>query len=552
MIVYFADRNFRVIGQASTELKDGLIIRDDNWTQDIETYIATLEFRIPYTNKTRLEIEALTQPANYLLRSTKKGGELYTITDSETDTDSMEVYVYAEDAGLELLNQAALKNPDGEAFQTDATTMTGFVEMYLAGTGYEIGFNAAESDATTKAPQFDTDQSMAERLKEIATLFGYEIGYSYSLSADGFRIKHKYVDIYKKRGADNGIKLRIGQEIDKITTKRSAQELATALIVTGENETTLSGYNYSSSENDYEVQELDFTYDPVTGRHQKHACLVSPGSLERWGGVIGGEPKHIIKVFSSEHGDQAAMAEEAAAELDKCTNLQYNYDIDFVDIPDQVNLGDTVYIVDAEGKQYVSGRVLKLERSKTEYKNSMTLGDFLIKDGGIADEVQALAAQFGTMAASKTLYVWIAYADDTTGANLSLESAGKDYVGLCENQTKELTSIAQITDPSIFKWSKIKGDAGEQGMPGSNGADAISMAITSSNGIIFKNTAIETVLTAHIYKGGLEVTGSALAALGTIKWYKDNSYMAGKDGQTLTIDAGTVENKATFTAQLEE
>lgn len=268
--------------------------------------------------------------------------------------------------------------------------------------------------------------------------------------------------------------------------------------------------------------------------------------------MIGGEPKHIIKVFSSEHGDQAAMAEEAAAELGKCTNLQYNYDIDFVDIPDQVNLGDTVYIVDAEGKQYVSGRVLKLERSKTEYKNSMTLGDFLIKDGGIADEVQALAAQFGTMAASKTLYVWIAYADDTTGANLSLESAGKDYVGLCENQTKELTSIAQITDPSIFKWSKIKGDAGEQGMPGSNGADAILMAITSSNGIIFKNTAIETVLTAHIYKGGLEVTGSALAALGTIKWYKDNSYMAGKDGQTLTIDAGTVINKATFTAQLEE
>lgn len=90
------------------------------------------------------------------------------------------------------------------------------------------------------------------------------------------------------------------------------------------------------------------------------------------------------------------------------------------------------------------------------------------------------------------------------------------------------------------------------GTDGSNGADAITMTVTSSNGTIFKNSAISTVLTAHVYKAGVEVTGSTLTALGTIKWYKDGGTAAVATGQTLTIDAGDVTNKATYIAQLED
>lgn len=92
---------------------------------------------------------------------------------------------------------------------------------------------------------------------------------------------------------------------------------------------------------------------------------------------------------------------------------------------------------------------------------------------------------------------------------------------------------------------------GTNGINGTNGKDAITMAITSSGGTIFKNTAIATTLTAHIYKGGVEVTGSALAALGTIKWYKDGGTTAVATGSTYTIGAGDISNKATFSAQLE-
>lgn len=90
------------------------------------------------------------------------------------------------------------------------------------------------------------------------------------------------------------------------------------------------------------------------------------------------------------------------------------------------------------------------------------------------------------------------------------------------------------------------------GTDGADGADAITMSITSSNGTIFKNTAVSTTLTAHVYKAGTELTGSALSALGTIKWYKDGGTTAVTTGQTLTIDSGSVTNKATYIAQLEE
>lgn len=101
---------------------------------------------------------------------------------------------------------------------------------------------------------------------------------------------------------------------------------------------------------------------------------------------------------------------------------------------------------------------------------------------------------------------------------------------------------------STAKWvyvNNIKGQKGDQGEA------AITMSVTSSNGTIFKNTAIVTVLTAHVYQGGVELNSSQISALGTIKWYKDGSSTATATGQTLTISAGDVTNKATYIAQLE-
>lgn len=96
------------------------------------------------------------------------------------------------------------------------------------------------------------------------------------------------------------------------------------------------------------------------------------------------------------------------------------------------------------------------------------------------------------------------------------------------------------------------GTNGKNGTNGTNGADALMVVITSSNGFIFKNTSIDTKLTASVYKGGELLTDANLTSLGyTIKWYKDGGATAVQTGSSLTISAGAVSGKANYVAQLE-
>ena len=112
--------------------------------------------------------------------------------------------------------------------------------------------------------------------------------------------------------------------------------------------------------------------------------------------------------------------------------------------------------------------------------------------------------------------------------------------------------IGDVTITKEFTFTiAFMGATGAQGATGAAGADAITLSITSSNGTIFKNSAIETVLTAHVYRAGAELTAAQIAALGTIKWYKDGAETAVGTGATLTIDAGDVSHKASYVAQLE-
>ena len=92
------------------------------------------------------------------------------------------------------------------------------------------------------------------------------------------------------------------------------------------------------------------------------------------------------------------------------------------------------------------------------------------------------------------------------------------------------------------------------GTNGNDGADAITMTITASNGTVFKNSSGSTVLTAHVFKGGAEqsITDAGVCgSLGSVKWYVGNSTTAVSTSKTLTVAASSVQNSQVYTAQLE-
>ena len=182
---------------------------------------------------------------------------------------------------------------------------------------------------------------------------------------------------------------------------------------------------------------------------------------------------------------------------------------------------------------------------------------FTYTDNTTSDPVYSVAKQGstgGTGAAGGRWYSGTGITGTSTtatifsGSGVSSAVVGDMYLNTSTYNTYRCTIAGAA---SAAKWVYVNNIKGDKGDTGDAGADAITIAITSSNGTIFKNSAIETTLTAHVYKAGTEVTGSALTALGTIKWYKDGGSTAVATGATLNITAGDITNKATYIAQLE-
>lgn len=156
----------------------------------------------------------------------------------------------------------------------------------------------------------------------------------------------------------------------------------------------------------------------------------------------------------------------------------------------------------------------------------------------------------GTSVTVESTVVSYASATGTTQPTSGWSSTIPDVAAGNYLWTRTVVTYSDGTKTTTYSYAK-QGEKGETGATGAAGADAITLAVTSSNGTIFKNSAISTILTAHVYRAGTELTAAEIAEMGTVKWYKDGGTTAVATGQTLTISAGDVSSKVTYIAQLE-
>lgn len=453
MIIYFANRSMEIQGSASTGLPGGFTIVEDTKTEEIETGVAVFECRVKFDGENRLQLEAMCEAGNYLLRSDGDLNEFYTIIEVEVDTKEQTVYLYAEDAGMDLLNEVC---PAYEA--TANHDVAWYIKRYTADSGFEIGIN--EVPDLVKKLKFASEQTATERLTEIAEGFGgFEISYSFAIS--GMEVTHKYINIYQERGKDVADQLRLDQDIDRITTKKSVANLATALSCTGgtpkgkKDPITLQGYTYDDG--DFYVDGKLLKSRQAVAQWSRYAWEVADAS--DWQG-------HHIRQYTYDTTSQATLCSKAVKKLKKLRQMEVNYEVEINNLPEGIRIGDRINIVDDGGALYLSARILKLETSICDQKQTATLGEYLLKGSGISAKVEELAEKFAAMA-DRTLYTWIAYADDAQGNGISLDPEGKPYLGTAVNQTEEAVNIS---DPSVFAWSKVQGPKGETGETGAQGA----------------------------------------------------------------------------------
>lgn len=452
MILYFADRKMNILGQASTSLPEGVIISNDRKTEEVDEGVAILEFDLEYDPEWRKKAEAWTEAGNYILRKDGDDREFYTIISREKDPVNGSVNdIYAEDAGLDLLNEVVGAYKADKAYSAEF-----YIKKFSYDSGFEVGVN--EVSNLTRKLSWDGEATATERLLSVATQFdNAEI--SFSFDVDRMSVVHKYINIFKRRGVNSGVQLQIGREIKKIRIKDTIEDLATAYVCTGgipdgkDDPITLAGYKYDDG---------DFY---VEGTH-----LNSRKALQKWSRYqikteTGDNVGHIVKTFSYDTTSQSELCNRAVSSLKKICDVNTTYEIELSYLPQGTKIGDTVYIIDHTGELYLSSRLLKIETSVCDNTKTAELGEYSVKSSGVSEKLRELADAFAKVAQNRKFYTWIAYADDDIGTGASLDSYGKEYLGIASNR---VTRDPDLTDPTVYTWIKIRG---EQGIPGTSGKD---------------------------------------------------------------------------------
>lgn len=389
MIVYFANRQLEIIGQATTSLPYGLRIIEDSTTEDVENGCNIFTCRIHSNGNSREEVEKLTQEGHFIIKGSGTAftdkentyDSLYQIIETEFNTLNNTVYIYAEDAGLDLLNKVV-----GASTQEDKTLqqmLSAFVPS-----GWSIKLNGTPSG--TKSYKWDGENTVVERIKSIVNLFKCEMYYSFVI--ERMAITERCINIIPKRGSNEPVaQLRLGKDINNIITKKSISNLATALTVIGgtpsgsKNPINLKGYSYTYTDDKGDVYTVNTTNGQMRNTTQ----------MKHWASVLDTDGL-IVKRFTYDTTSQATLAGQARAQLQKLCYPEVNYECNIINLPDNVRVGDKINIIDNEGELYLEARILQLVVSVSEKSIQATLGDYKIKEGGISDIVSQLASDFSS------------------------------------------------------------------------------------------------------------------------------------------------------------
>lgn len=350
----------QIIGRASTILPGRFIIIDDERTEDLSTGVATFTCKLLFDHSAYLEIDGLITAGNYILTHTKKGDFFYTIIESDGDSSINQASIYAEDAGLDLLNEVV------DAYEaSEAHNIAWYFNKFTSDSGFEIGVNQIAS--RTRTLKWESEATVTDRLLSLASSFNAELSYSFGFN--NFAVIKKYVNFYSQRGNNNGVILRKGQSINKITKKRSIAQLATAIRPKGgtpsgsDNPITLSGYSYDDGD----------IY--LSGK-----TLISRSARAKWTRYqspfdTGSGTGAIVQLYSYDTTSQATLCSKTVAKLKSIMETEEAYEVEFVYLPDDIGIGDTVTIIDGENDVYFLARITQLVTSETG-QNKATIQNF--------------------------------------------------------------------------------------------------------------------------------------------------------------------------------
>ncbi len=297
------------------------------------------------------------------------------IVEAELDLKEGSGYFFAETAGNDLINISV----DGyEA--SEAKSLAFYFDLFFKNSGYEIGQNDA-SEQSRKLKWDSEEENGLKRLVSLVKRFDCEMRFRYEI--DDLKVLHSYVDIIKKVGVNNYANLFLDKQINSIKMSGSFYDLRTAVKGYGAEEE--SEDEETSDEERPKINLIGYDYTDEKGRfvlNKETGVMVDTVATKIWGILDKtGTIQPIVRVQSFEAKSQATLCQSVLGQLKKYSSPSINYETDLIELPDDVKLGDTVYIVDNDTDFYSEARVLEISKSYSNGDYKAVLGDYLIKSG---------------------------------------------------------------------------------------------------------------------------------------------------------------------------
>ncbi|CAD7483823.1 phage tail spike protein [Lacticaseibacillus paracasei] len=461
MEFYFTDRSFHLLGiaTAGSDHTNDFRISGEIERTNVDAAMVAFTGTLYFPKKQLSKAEAMCQDLNYMLYMDDDGnGRMITITASHADGTGYCIAFEGTDAGNDLKNEIV------DAYTaTTQMTFEQYFNIFTGNSGWEIGVNEIPTDVRTLT--FDSEETSYDRMNSVATQFGVETYFSFSIV--GTTMVKCYLNVVKKRGADRGITLRVGDEINRITVDSDSTNLMTAVYARGatpdgsETPINLVGYSYTDPTGQFVLTKEGYLLDTVSNRIYSRLRQNSTATVD------GSYLNHVIDYEAT---TQASLLQSALADLKQNNHPAVNYTIELAKIPQNIRCGDTVQIEQEDRQLYLSARVLELDKCYSNPSSStMVMGDYLLETSQVAKQYQDLAQKLKDIPKTIQYYPWVRYADDNQGANMSALPAGKKYMAVVYSNKSSVPS----DNPADYagKWALIQGADGADGVPGAKGAD---------------------------------------------------------------------------------
>lgn len=365
-----------VLNRARETLATTSGIYDDKHTLTLDAGSSSYEFKIDKADEASQYMDS----GNYIVLQDDDGKTwLFTILDYE-ETQYTKT-VYAEDAGIELLNKAC------DIWEADGPhSFEHYFEIVTSGTPWKLGVNQlAGLDRTLKYEGRDTGLG---RLLSILKGFD-DAECTFDVNVKMNAPSEFKINVYKRVGSDRSdVQMVYNHELNDIVKKESRAEFVTALCGVGGTVTPPEGQETTEQEN-IDFADLEYNKDGlVTTKGDKFLRAVDANKR-----FNPGQTTYIEAFYEYDTQSASELLNRTITRLKTYSEPQYTYTADVKVIDSTLKIGDTVTIIDHDYNPalYLSARVAKLEKSYTDpSQNTIEFCNYRLLSSRLADKLARL------------------------------------------------------------------------------------------------------------------------------------------------------------------